>query len=88
LYDTQLYKLRLNSVLYQCLPPNEAFRLLVNLHGGSIRRYFGSNDVVKKVLAFGYWWPILFKYIVEMCQNVMYANIWGQCGKMVKVHLD
>lgn len=67
MYDKQLYILGLNNVLYQCLPPNEAFRLLVDLHEGSIRRHFGNNTIVKKVLAFGYWWPILFKDIVEMC---------------------
>lgn len=69
MYDRQLYKLGLNSVLYQCLPPNQAFRLLVNLHGRSIRRHFGNNIVIKKVLAFDYWWPILFKDFVEMCQT-------------------
>jgi len=69
LYDRQLYKLGLNSVLYQCLPSNETFRLLVDLHEGSIRRHFGSNIVVKKILTFGYWWPILYKDIIEMFQT-------------------
>ncbi len=67
MYDRQVYKLGLNNVLYQCLSSNEAFRLLVDLHEGSIRRHFGSNIVVKKNLTSGYWWPILNKDIIEMC---------------------
>jgi hypothetical protein len=64
-----LYKLRPNGVLQQCLFPKEAFRLLEDFHERPFGGHFGMNTIVIKILALGYWWPTMHKYVVELCQN-------------------
>lgn len=47
----------------------ETVKILANFHEGPTRGHFYINIIVRKVLTFGYWWPTLNKYVVDMCQT-------------------
>jgi hypothetical protein len=42
---------------------------LEDFHEGPINGHFVVNTIVGKILSLGYWWPIMHKYDVELCQN-------------------
>jgi hypothetical protein len=68
LYERQLYKLGPDGILWQCLTFEEAAKISTDFHEGP-RGHFGINTTIKKVLAYGYWWPTLNKDVAEMCQT-------------------
>jgi hypothetical protein len=47
----------------------EVDKVLADFYEGPARRHFGINTNVRKVLAYGYWWPTLNKDVAEMCQT-------------------
>jgi hypothetical protein len=69
LYDGQLYKLRLDGVLWQCLFPKEAFKILEDFHEGPTSGHFGMNTIIRKILSSHYWWPTMHKDAIKLCQN-------------------
>jgi hypothetical protein len=63
LYEGQLYKLGLDSILRQCLTFEKMAKVLANFHEGLARGHLCINIIIRKVLAFGYWWPTLNKNV-------------------------
>jgi hypothetical protein len=61
LYEGQLYKLGLDSILRQCLTFEEVVKILANFHEGPVGGHLCIDITIKKILASGYWWPTLNK---------------------------
>jgi hypothetical protein len=41
--------------------------VLKEFHERLVGRHFGSNIIVKKKI--GYWWPVINKYAINLCQK-------------------
>ncbi len=70
LYERQLYKLGPNNILRRCLTFQEVAKVLIDFHEGPTKGRFGINTTVKKILAFGYWWPTLNKFFVKITCDI------------------
>jgi hypothetical protein len=58
-YGENLYKLRLDGILWQYLSPMKANAILIKLHDGSVEGHYHINTTIKKKLTIGYWWPTI-----------------------------
>jgi hypothetical protein len=48
---------------------NIMVKISIDFHEGPTRGHFGINTTIKKILAYGYWWPTLNKDVAKMCQT-------------------
>ncbi len=38
-------------------------------HDGLVGGHYGKNTTMKKMMSIGYWWPIIHKDVVDLCQR-------------------
>ncbi len=78
LYDGQLYKLKLDGVLWQCLSLEKAFKILEDFHEGPDGGHFGILAwilLLKKYYFQAINGPLCIKMILNYVKTMTFANI-------------
>ncbi len=65
-----MYIMGQDNKMHKCLTTLEAQIVLKELHEGMVGGHFAANITTKKILDVGYWWPILFKDIMNFVEVV------------------
>ncbi len=79
LYDGHLHKLGLDGVLRHYLTPIEASKVLEEFHEGLVAGHYGNNTIKKKIMSTSYWWLIIHKDAIDLCQR---CDIYQQLEPM------
>ncbi len=58
-----------NNKFACCVTIDEAQKMLQELHERFSGRHFVVDITAKKVLNVGYWWPMLFHDVFELCKS-------------------
>jgi len=65
-----MYIMEQDNKMHKCLTTLEAQIVLNELHEGMVGGHFVANITTKKILDVDYWWPILFKDIMNFVEVV------------------
>ena len=71
-----LYKHCVDQVIMRCVPEDEMGNILNHYHTLSCGGHFGGQRTSKKVLQFGFYWPILFKDAHQ------FVSTYDKCQRM------